>query len=408
MRSQICRRCSRAGAARRRWCCRRCARDCRAWRLAGVRRLSAHRAVRAGAGLLQRRQRKVRQRRRFCHRAGAVRLFGRCVARQCAQVLQLSRRRCAGTGRRQWRAGRRCAADAAGARRSCRSTITSWRSAPTCAGASSSAGRAAGGAARARAVAGRAARSADRRRDSGERSGRCAAVQALRDRADALLERGVALSAQGEADRGRSARGRATARRGGAYCRVASAWGRRRREPLAGATSPSCVRCCSRGSRARRSTGPRRAAADRLWIGRREYYHPQRGTARCAAISGIARTIDALLYPGLQDISAWVDFTRVAEAAVDAALEVGATAPRRRSCWRTGSRRMSRPGAATAQRAAGASSRRERCCCPERWGRISRSWRSRAASMRRCAASSIRTCGARFEAASSRCRRAAR
>jgi SAM-dependent MidA family methyltransferase len=31
---------------------------------------------------------------------------------------------------------------------------------------------------------------------------------------------------------------------------------------------------------------------------------------------------DALLYPGLQDISAWVDFTRIAEAASDANLQV--------------------------------------------------------------------------------------
>jgi len=30
----------------------------------------------------------------------------------------------------------------------------------------------------------------------------------------------------------------------------------------------------------------------------------------------------ALLYPGLQDISAWVDFTRVAEAAINATLDV--------------------------------------------------------------------------------------
>jgi SAM-dependent MidA family methyltransferase len=32
---------------------------------------------------------------------------------------------------------------------------------------------------------------------------------------------------------------------------------------------------------------------------------------------------NALLYPGLQDISAWVDFTRVAEAATAVQLEVG-------------------------------------------------------------------------------------
>jgi SAM-dependent MidA family methyltransferase len=57
-------------------------------------------------------------------------------------------------------------------------------------------------------------------------------------------------------------------------------------------------------------------------MSRSEYYHPQRarGTLRCHFRHRAHD--DPLLYPGLQDISAWVDFTRVAEAAVDAALEV--------------------------------------------------------------------------------------
>lgn len=55
---------------------------------------------------------------------------------------------------------------------------------------------------------------------------------------------------------------------------------------------------------------------------RREYYHPQRsgGTLRCHYRH--RAHADALLYPGLQDITAWVDFTRVAEAASAAGLEV--------------------------------------------------------------------------------------
>jgi SAM-dependent MidA family methyltransferase len=55
---------------------------------------------------------------------------------------------------------------------------------------------------------------------------------------------------------------------------------------------------------------------------RHEYYHPQRdsGTLRCHYRQ---RAHDQpLLYPGMQDISAWVDFTRVAEGAVDTGLEV--------------------------------------------------------------------------------------
>lgn len=55
---------------------------------------------------------------------------------------------------------------------------------------------------------------------------------------------------------------------------------------------------------------------------RHEYYHPQRdqGTLRCHFRH---RAHDnPLIYPGMQDITAWVDFTRVAEAGVDARLEV--------------------------------------------------------------------------------------
>jgi SAM-dependent MidA family methyltransferase len=55
-------------------------------------------------------------------------------------------------------------------------------------------------------------------------------------------------------------------------------------------------------------------------LGRREYYHPQRsaGTLRCHFRQRAHE--DPFLHPGLQDISAWVDFTRVAEAATDAGL----------------------------------------------------------------------------------------
>ncbi len=57
-------------------------------------------------------------------------------------------------------------------------------------------------------------------------------------------------------------------------------------------------------------------------LGRQELYHPQRdaGTLRCHFRH---RAHDnPFLHPGLQDISAWVDFTRVAEAASAAGLEI--------------------------------------------------------------------------------------
>jgi SAM-dependent MidA family methyltransferase len=55
---------------------------------------------------------------------------------------------------------------------------------------------------------------------------------------------------------------------------------------------------------------------------RHEYYHDQRdrGTLRCHFRH---RAHDQpLLHPGVQDVTAWVDFTRAAEAAVDAGLAV--------------------------------------------------------------------------------------
>ena len=54
----------------------------------------------------------------------------------------------------------------------------------------------------------------------------------------------------------------------------------------------------------------------------RHYYHPQRvsGTLRCHFRQRVHD--DPYLNVGVQDITAWVDFTRVAQAGVDAGLEV--------------------------------------------------------------------------------------
>lgn len=55
---------------------------------------------------------------------------------------------------------------------------------------------------------------------------------------------------------------------------------------------------------------------------RREYYHPERssGTLRCHHRQRAHD--DPFAHPGMEDITAWVDFTRVAEAADAAQLEV--------------------------------------------------------------------------------------
>jgi SAM-dependent MidA family methyltransferase len=55
---------------------------------------------------------------------------------------------------------------------------------------------------------------------------------------------------------------------------------------------------------------------------RREYYHAQRthGTLRCHFRHRAHE--DPLLYPGLQDITAWVDFTALAQAGAAAGFEL--------------------------------------------------------------------------------------
>lgn len=56
--------------------------------------------------------------------------------------------------------------------------------------------------------------------------------------------------------------------------------------------------------------------------GRREYYHPQRSMGTLMCHYRHQAHADALWFPGLQDITAFVDFTTVAEAASEAGLRL--------------------------------------------------------------------------------------
>jgi SAM-dependent MidA family methyltransferase len=131
--------------------------------------------------------------------------------------------------------------------------------------------------------------------------------------AEALYQRGVGLSddaALVDADRPASAALRAE------LGRIApNGWPRRYLSelcPMLGPWVAAIAKALSRGAVFLIDYG----------LPRHEYYHPQRnrGTLRCHFRHRAHD--DPLLYPGLQDITAWVDFTRVAEAAVDAQLEV--------------------------------------------------------------------------------------
>jgi SAM-dependent MidA family methyltransferase len=131
--------------------------------------------------------------------------------------------------------------------------------------------------------------------------------------AEALYQRGVGLSDEAalvDADRPASAALRAE------LGRIApNGWPRRYLSelcPMLGPWVAAIAKALSRGAVFLIDYG----------LPRHEYYHPQRnrGTLRCHFRHRAHD--DPLLYPGLQDITAWVDFTRVAEAAVDAQLEV--------------------------------------------------------------------------------------
>jgi len=60
---------------------------------------------------------------------------------------------------------------------------------------------------------------------------------------------------------------------------------------------------------------------------RREYYGPERSAGTLACYHRQRRHEDPFVNLGLQDLTAWVDFTRVAEGALAAGLEVAGFAP---------------------------------------------------------------------------------
>ena len=142
--------------------------------------------------------------------------------------------------------------------------------------------------------------------------------------ADALLERGVALSAQGQlidADRPADAALRAEvahiAESLGQPSSLSAPW------PWpAGYQSELCPMLAPWIAAIGASLSRGALLLIDYGLARHEYYHRQRfhGTLRCHFRQRAHE--QPLLYPGLQDISAWVDFTRLAEAGEDAGLRL--------------------------------------------------------------------------------------
>jgi len=139
--------------------------------------------------------------------------------------------------------------------------------------------------------------------------------------AEALLERGVALSAHGQLiDADRAAQPALQAQ----VAQLVASLGRHSAPwPWpSGYQSELCPLLAPWIAAIAAALGRGAALLLDYGLARSEYYHPQRGggTLRCHFRHRAHE--QPLLYPGLQDISAWVDFTRVAEAAVDAGLSI--------------------------------------------------------------------------------------
>ncbi|MFO1401128.1 MAG: SAM-dependent methyltransferase [Steroidobacteraceae bacterium] len=109
-------------------------------------------------------------------------------------------------------------------------------------------------------------------------------------------------------------------------------------------------------------------------VGRGEYYHPARGAGTLRCHYRHRAHADPFLHPGLQDITALVDFTRLAEAALWPGSKSRATATQAafpaRERHEADVQVSGRRAHAHAPRA-----RRASCCCRARWARPSRRWR---------------------------------
>ena len=131
---------------------------------------------------------------------------------------------------------------------------------------------------------------------------------------------------------------------------------------------------------------------------RSEYYHPQRagGTLMCHLRHHAHG--DPFTAPGLQDITAHVDFTAMADAAQAAGLQVLGYTSQARFLMNAGLMELLAQLDPRMRPPMRAPSRRCRSCCRKpRWASCSTCWRWAVASPRRCAASRAATGSASSE-----------
>jgi SAM-dependent MidA family methyltransferase len=92
---------------------------------------------------------------------------------------------------------------------------------------------------------------------------------------------------------------------------------------------------------------------------RDHYYHPSRDGGTLCAFRRHRRIVDVLVDPGQQDLTAWVDFSALADDAASLGLSVEGFATL--AHYLLDSARCART--------------QRRCCCPARWANASRRWR---------------------------------
>ena len=107
---------------------------------------------------------------------------------------------------------------------------------------------------------------------------------------------------------------------------------------------------------------------------RAQYYHASRDGGTLCGFRRHRRVEDPLAAPGTQDLTAWVDFSRLAEEGARPGSNSRASRHRRISCWRLASNRSSPASSRRHPKASVPHTVRSprRCCCPARWASVSR------------------------------------
>ena len=143
-----------------------------------------------------------------------------------------------------------------------------------------------------------------------------------------------------------------------------------------------------------------------LWIDyglpRRQYYFPERRDGTLICHFRRRAIADPFVAPGLEDITAWVDFTRLAQASAACGYALaGYTTQAHFLAGLSIDAEMHQLAGEIPTASHGLRTKHARSCCPGKWVSGSRPWPGCAAWMRRCRHSACRTCATRCKRSAS-------